>query len=200
VEGGKLVTLALAMRKSTELGKPSTSDQPSGNITQKAPAETTRTVIPEVRTATTGTLVLEAVPTGEVKVDDGTFVNAGGGTRITVPAGMRTVTFRGKTGMTRETRIRVGAGGTEGIKCYFTGDVNVSTTNVDGKRVAGVITVDGVQTETWTPATISLPAGRYRIGVTKRGFELVGGERMVTIEPSLDGTTKVKVPFKMKEL
>ncbi|MEW6511670.1 MAG: serine/threonine-protein kinase [Bacteroidota bacterium] len=194
VERGKAVNVLLALRKPAE--QPKSSIDP-GTASSSPPTENVS--VPETKEVAMGTLVLEAVPFGEVKVDDGDYRSAEGGIRVPVPPGSRTVTFKGRSGMTKETRLHVGAGETNGAKCYFSGEIRVVTTLTDGKSFAWAsIAVDGVPQDKTTPATLQLPSGRYKIGVSRQGFDAIPKEQIVTLEPSFDGPRKVPVSFKLR--
>ena len=145
-----------------------------------------------------GVLILEADPAGEVKIDEGDYRDAGGA-RISVSPGSHLVTFKGKNGMTRETRLHVAAGGSVGAKCYFNGVINVVTSQEDGKSMWGSLYVDGARQEQPAPTRLLLPAGRYKIRVTHDGYEAIPREKFVTLEPSFDGPPTVSVAFKFKK-
>ena len=200
VEKGKLLTVNLTQRKPPETRKPPPDTQQGTD-----PGASTATLNPPKtddhppKEATMGVLVLEAVPAGEVKIDAGDYQDAGGGPRISVTPGQYMVTFKGKNGMTKETRLHVGAGGNAGAKCYFNGEIGVVTSKEDGKSLWGSVYVDGVRQESTTPTRLSLPAGRYKIRVTHDGYEAIPREKIVTLEPSLDGPPTVSVSFKFKK-
>jgi predicted Ser/Thr protein kinase len=201
VPSGKLLALTIAQRKAPEIKKP-VQEPPAG--TEPGTTTTTATQNPPKTTenppkeATMGTLVLEAVPAGEVRIDDGQYRDADGGTRVAVAPGSRRVTFKGKNGMTKETRIRVGAGESNGIKCYFSGEIAVTST-LNGKTWWGNLFVDGVRQESSSPTTLKLAAGKYKIGITRNGFVATPAEHIVTLEPSFDGTPKASVTFRFKK-
>ena len=197
---GNPVTLVLAMRKAAEPAK-TTTEPPPTDVSRVETGDVSHVVEPERREAATGVLVLEAVPDGEVKVDDASYRNADGpGARVTVQPGARTVTFR-KGGLTKQTTIRVGAGETNGLKCYFSGTVNVVASPAGGTgTIWGYVVVDGTRQEVTTPATLPLAAGRHRISVTRQGYVAVPAEKVVTIEPSFEGpAVKYQVAFKLKQ-
>jgi predicted Ser/Thr protein kinase len=203
VESGKPTVLLLAMRKPTEVVK-NVTDPPQGvkesvaNPPERDPVrEPNKGSGSEPAEPSTGTLLLEAEGAGQVKIDDGPYHEPGN--RLTVPAGSRTVTFKSASGVTKETRVHVAKGESKGVKCYFNANVSVGiSTEKEGGRIFGYITVDGVQRDVTAPGTISLPAGRYRIGVAKKGFETSPAERVITIEPSFDGPAKVSLAFKLR--
>jgi len=156
-----------------------------------------------------GTLELEAVPDGEVKVDNGDYRNAGGGARLSVEPGTKTVTFRAKNGVTARRQVHVTAGQTHRAKVWFKGEINVVTPPTAGKNLWGIVFVNGVKQtrvgedgkveDMTTPARLNLPADRYRIKVTKFGYDAEPGEKDVTLEPSFDGQPSATVSFRLKK-
>jgi predicted Ser/Thr protein kinase len=199
VEAGKPIVLTLAMRRLAEVQRgqepaQGTKEpvQTAANPEKKEPEKT-----PEVASPTTGTLLLEAAGEGQVKIDDGPYREPG---RVTVPAGSRTVTFRSASGVTRSTTVEVVRGESKGIKCYFDGNVAVGlSTEKGGGSAFGYIIVDGVQKDATAPGTISLPPGRHRIGISRKGYETVPAEHEVMIEPSFDGPFKKSIAFKLRQ-
>jgi serine/threonine protein kinase len=160
----------------------------------------TTATVPETETheVSMGTLLLEAIPAGEARVDDGSFRSAGGGTRHQVQVGMRRVTFRGGSGVTKEKSVHVAAGTTQTVRCYFTGTVNVVAINPAGVSTFASIMVDGVRQDKSTPTTLTLAAGHHLLSVSRQGFKVPDGERKVTVDPSFDGPSQYKVSFKLQ--
>jgi predicted Ser/Thr protein kinase len=205
IEHGKLITVTLTRRTAVEPKKTvpenQTGPEPGPTTTQQNPPKGTETPPKEIAT---GTLELEAVPDGEVRVDDGDFRNAGGGTRVNVEPGARTVTFKSRNGVTARRQIHVAAGQMHRAKCWFNGEINVLTPPVGGKNINAIVFVDGVKQtrggdDLYTPARLNLPAGRYRVKVTKFGYDAEPGEQVVTLEPSFDEPPTARVTFKLKK-
>jgi predicted Ser/Thr protein kinase len=186
LEAKKLMTLLLTQRTAAEPLAKTTETQeistpPQTLVDEKENHAESGGAVTPVREF--GTLVLQAIPDGDVRIDEGKYQNASYGTRLSVPVGHRSVVFRGANGSIKETSLNLRAGETREIKCQFQGDVNIAST-LEGRSWWGSITVDGKDVGI-TPKTITLPAGRHRIGVRREGLVTVGGEQIVTIEPIL---------------
>lgn len=204
IEHGKPLTITLTRRTAPEIKKPAqetpTVPDQGASTAQQAPP---KTVEAPPKEAAMGTLELEAVPEGDVKVDGAEYRNAGGGIRWTVEPGATWVTFRGKNGTSARRQIHVVAGQSQRAKCWLAGEINVLTPPVGGKNVSAVVFVDGVKQtrggdDLYTPARLNLPAGRYKIRVTKFGYD-AEQERLVTLEPSFDGPPSANVTFRLKK-
>ncbi|HTY59986.1 MAG TPA: serine/threonine-protein kinase [Bacteroidota bacterium] len=126
-------------------------------------------------------LTLEAVPDGQVSVDDGPWQNAAGGIRVSVKPGTRTVVFRNGSARKSDV-IEARAGSPDGRKCYFQANVNV-TSLLNGKGTWAYIVVDGVTGTETTPKEIPLSVGRHTVSVQKNGYTPRPGERTIAIEP-----------------
>lgn len=210
IEHGKLLTVNLAMKRAAEPKKTvpetQTGPEPGPSTAQQNPS---KIVEPPPKEVALGVLELEAVPDGEVKVDDGDYRNAGGGAHMSVEPGTRTVTFKAKNGETAKRQIHVTAGQTHRAKCWFNGEINVLTPPSAGKNIWGIVFVDGVKQtrvgedgkveDMTTPARLNRPAGRYTIKVTKFGFEADPGEKVVALEPSFNGPPTANVKFYLKK-
>lgn len=200
VQSGKALTLLLTRRAAEPLLAASSSAeahvQPPPSRTEHAAetaSEPVRTHVAEAR------LALEAVPDGEVQIDDGPFKPAHPQLSLSVAPGTRRVVFRSTVGrITKEKTLQLSAGGEEGVKCYFQGPVTV--TSSDGsKPTSAAIIVDGVTRDEWTNGPpIVLGAGVHRINVQKNGYVCVEGEKRVTVEPSFTGNERISVHFGLK--
>jgi hypothetical protein len=201
LEGKKLMTLLLTQRRPAEpVRQPETAQEsaPPRESPLAAKEEHTESIRPTPAVRETGTLLLEAVPEGEVRVDDGRFQNAGNGTRINVPVGQRRIVFKGANGSLKETSMHVRAGETREIKCQFQGDVNIAST-MEGKSWWASITIDG-RDQGITPKTVTLPVGRHRISVRREGLDAIGGEQTITIEPAMgEKPPGYRVSFRLKK-
>ena len=200
IAAGHASTLLLAQRRQAE-GVKTPVEEPAASTPLVDKGTTVGVPETETHEVSMGTLLLEAVPAGEARVDDGSFRSAGGGTRHQVQVGMRRVTFRGGDGVTKEKSVHVAAGTTQTVKCYFTGTVNVAA--IDSKTGKGTwanIQVDGVRQEVGAPTTLHLSAGRHVISVSRQGYKVLEGSRSVTVEPSFDGPPQYKpMSFKLQQ-
>ena len=137
-------------------------------------------------------LTLEAVPDGEVSVDDGPFRNAKGGVGVMVHPGTRRVVFR-NGGMTKSDVLDVKAGNVDGRKCWFRAPVNVAC-----RPGWAYVVIDGVTTELTTPNAVQLTAGKHTISVEKKGFAPSPPRYDVNIDvPTLTKPPAIPAPFEM---
>lgn len=198
VEGGKEFRLSLSQPKAPprqgnlaeNTGK---ANPPPVTDTKKEEVKASVPVLP-THTAE-GELVLEAVPDGEVSIDDGPFKSASPGIRVTVRPGTRKVVFRSGPA-TKSEYVDVKAGNADGRKCYFQAPVNV-TTVAGGKGTWASIVIDGKAREEITPKAIPLPAGRHTVTVEKKGYTVSPAQRVVTIEPTFTVPVAIPAPFEL---
>ena len=199
MEAGKPLALALTMRRLAEMPKGAQQEPAQGTKepAKREPEQNEPEKTPEVAAPATGTLLLEAVGEGQVKVDDGPYREPG---RVSVPAGNRTVTFKSASGVVKSTSVQLVRGESKGIKCYFDGNVAIGlSTEKGGGGAFGYVIVDGVQKDDNAPGTISLPAGKHRISIARKGYQTVPAEHEVTIEPSFNGPFKTSIAFKLRQ-
>jgi serine/threonine protein kinase len=139
-------------------------------------------------------LTLEAVPDGEVSIDEGPFRNAGGGIKAFVHPGTRKIVF--KSGSARKSvEIEAKAGLPDGRKCYFQVPVNVTT---GSSKLWAYIVIDGVKHEDiMTPKTIPLSPGKHTVTVEKNGYTPNPSQRIVTIEPTFTLPSAIPAPFEL---
>ncbi|MER3524127.1 MAG: hypothetical protein C4326_08690 [Ignavibacteria bacterium] len=131
------------------------------------------------------TLVLRAVPSGSVTIDNGESRNLGNdGATLEVTSGSRTITFTHPKYGVKRTTITLKPGERRQLTCYFEAYLSVVTS---GDASWGLLVIDGKTTEVQTPIDgFALGPGRHRISVAKMGFETVEGERVVVVEPSFE--------------
>jgi hypothetical protein len=128
-------------------------------------------------------LLLRAVPNGAVSIDGGRMSSRSDETvSLEVDAGTRRVLFQHPTYGAKQFTVSLKPNETKRVTCYFESKVSIS---VSGAEWA-LIVRNGVTTEDIAPKEITLPVGRYSIGVTKNGFDVVEGERVVVVEPTLE--------------
>ena len=186
--------------------------QPKPVVRQGSAAETAEKINPppvtEVKKDDKGTvpgpprtesaeLTFQAVPDGEVSIDDGAFRNAREPVRVSVRPGTRKIVFRNGPA-TKLEMIEAKSGTVDGRKCYFEVPVNVtSVSEADGKQIWAAIIIDGVTREEITPHAIPLSAGRHTVTVQKKGYTASPAERIVNIDPTLLVPTAIPAPFKL---
>ena len=139
----------------------------------------------------------QARPSGSILID-GVLRSGSGGSRSTleVEVGKRTITFEHPRYGRKTLSVSLNPGERMIYTCYFEQSVSVNS------QPWGVIVIDGKDTEYTTPKELVLGPGRHRINVTKTGYETVGGEKELTIEPTvLSGAApdKVHLTFQLKE-
>jgi len=198
VEAGKALTVALyqprgAVRQTPPEEPAKQNPPPVATGEKKEPVTTPATPVREAD----ADITLEAVPEGEVKVDDGPWRSASGGIRVPVHPGQHQIVFRSGS-LTKSDVLDAKAGGVDGRRCYFQGPVNV-TSIYNGQSTWASIMVDGVTREEVTPKEIPLAAGRHRIAVQKSGYTSSPGYREVDIEPSLVRPTAIPAKFELKK-
>jgi hypothetical protein len=142
-------------------------------------------------------LTLIAIPEGEAAVDDGSYQPAHAALTLGVSAGRRRVRFRSNSGVVRERRVDLRAGGASTIRCYFQGVVQVEAT-LEYISSPAAIVVDGVPRRESAPGNITVPAGKHRIGVRMENYVSVPPEVTMTVEPSFDSPRNYKATFRMK--
>jgi predicted Ser/Thr protein kinase len=137
-------------------------------------------------------ITLEAVPDGEVSVDDGPFTNAKDGHKVMVRPGTRRVVFR-NGGMTKSDVLEVKPGVADGRKCWFRAPVNVAC-----RPGWAYIVIDGVTTELTTPNAVPLTAGKHTISVEKKGYAASPPRYIVNIDvPRLTKPDAIPAPFEL---
>ena len=198
VEGGKALTLrmvqpvaALRQAASEEPAKQNPPPVPGGEKKEPVTTSTTAAHVAEAE------LTLEAVPDGDVKVDDGPWRSAAGGVHMSVHPGQHQVVFRNGS-MTRSDQIDAKAGGADGRKCYFQGVVNITSVYNNATTWASIV-VDGVTRDETTPKEIMLPAGSHVISVQKNGYTCTPPSRQVNIQASLVKPTPIGAQFELKK-
>ncbi|HTO94046.1 MAG TPA: hypothetical protein VMM80_06720, partial [Bacteroidota bacterium] len=198
VEAGKAVSLrmvqpAVAVRQ-TVPEEPAKQNPPPGPTGEKKEPVISTTTPEHVADAE---LTLEAVPAGEVSVDNGPWRNAKDGVHISVRPGQHDIVFR-SGGVTKTDVLNARAGVADGRKCYFQGVVNV-TSILNKQSVWASIVVDGVTREEVTPKAIPLPAGKHRIAVVRGGYASSPEYFAVDIAPSLVQPTEIPAKFELRK-
>ena len=195
VEGGKLLTLSLSQPKTAyrqgNVAENTEKSNPPPTVTEPKKEEGKASVVP-LHTAD-AEIVLEAVPDGEVSIDDGPYKTASPGIRVPVRPGTRKVVFRSGS-VTKTDYVEAKAGNADGRKCYFQAPVNV-TTVAAGKGTWASIVIDGKTRDEITPHAIPLPAGRHTVTVEKKGYTASPSQRVVNIEPTFTVPTAIPAPF-----
>jgi hypothetical protein len=128
-------------------------------------------------------LLLRAVPNGSVSIDGGRLSSRSSETvSLDVDAGTRRVLFQHPTYGSKQMSVSLKANETKRMTCYFESKVSIG---VSGEEWA-LIVRNGVMTEDTAPKELTLPVGQYRIGVYKNGYDVLEGERVVVVEPTLE--------------
>jgi serine/threonine protein kinase len=151
---------------------------------------------PSNASVTLAKLILHSVPAGSVSVDGGSTTQLSGGA-ITreVHSGERAIVFEHPRYGTKKVSVNLKASETKEVTCYFETRVSVS---VSGESVWGTIIVDGSSLDDPAPTAFTLGPGRHRIEVTRNGYETMGGEQVVVVEPRLE-QKEVRLAFQMKK-
>ena len=184
-------TVSLSEDRRTGADRQSGEADPSGGggRYEETPEETARSGRTEpshLASATdlaSATLIARTVPAGEVGIGR---EQQSGTARFDVPPGDHEVTFTHPTYGSKRTRVRLAAGESKELTCFFEAKVRVGTRLAAGEGPAPFATVwvDGRNTGEFTPAVLTLGPGRYRIGVRREGYETLEPERTITVEPS----------------
>ena len=140
------------------------------------------------------TLSLSVIPSGRILVD-GTVRE--GSPRL--PAGQHTVRFEHPTLGVKETTVNLKAGETRSLECYFEGIVNIIAVDESETTRPCFIWVDGRNTFKETATQITLSAGNHTIGVTKSGYDVIGGNQTIQINPSLDKRNVIPLRFGVRK-
>ncbi len=143
-----------------------------------------------------GKLILRSVPSGSVSVDGGSIAYLANGSAIRdVQAGNRMIEFSHPKYGSKKVSVNLKPRETREVTCYFETLVSVS---VSGESVWGTILVDGKSLDEPAPTAFSLGPGKHRIEVTRIGYETIGGDQVVVVEPRLD-QKEVRLAFQMKK-
>lgn len=142
------------------------------------------------------TLVLRAVPSGSVLVDGGARTNLGAeALSVEVAPGERTIIFEHPRYGTKRTTVALRPGEQRQLTCFFETYLSVATT---GDASWGLLVIDGKPTDVQTPIDgYPLGPGRYRITVSKMGYETVEGEKLVVVEPRFERRVE-RLSFSLK--
>jgi predicted Ser/Thr protein kinase len=195
VSGGQAFLLSLREPKGA-VSRPAgteTAEKPNPPpLTTETKREDEKSSVPAVTHAAEVELTLEAVPDGEVSVDDGPFLNAKDGRKVMVRPGTRRIVFR-NGGMTKSDVLEVKPGGVDGRKCWFRAPVNVAC-----RPGWAYIVIDGVTTELTTPNAVQLAAGKHTISVEKKGYAPSPPRYDVNIEvPRFNKPDAIPAPFEL---
>jgi serine/threonine protein kinase len=128
----------------------------------------------------TAKLLLRAVPSGSFSIDGGAMSTRAEGT-VDVSAGVRKVIFRHPQYGSRQFSVNLRSNESKKLTCYFEAKANVT---VSGGALWAYIVRNGVITDESTPKVLMLPPGKHRISVSKMGYDVAEGERVVVVEPS----------------
>jgi serine/threonine protein kinase len=197
VTGGTSLTLFLSQPKSAGKqggvgGEVAEKTNPPPVVTDTKKGEDKGSVPVVPSHAAEAELTLEAVPDGEVSIDDGSFRHASPGIRVSVKPGTRKIVFRSGSA-TKSLEIEAKSGDPDGRKCYFQVPVNVTT---GSSKIWAYIVIDGAKHEDLTtPQTVLLSAGRHTVTVEKKGYAPSPVQRVVNIEPSLTLPPAIHAPF-----
>ncbi len=133
--------------------------------------------------ASSSVLLLRAVPDAAIVID-GKKVSERSDEAVSldVSPGTKKVLFQHPNLGSKQFTVTLRPRETKRMTCYFEAKANVT---VSGGALWAFIVRNGVTTEETTPKALILPPGRHRIGVSKVGYEVVEGEKIVLVEPSL---------------
>jgi hypothetical protein len=198
VTAGKAFTLFLSQQKSAVRQVVENTEKANPPAATEVEKKEEKTAAPGPLHSENAELTLEAVPDGEVSVDDGPFRNAreGAPLKVSVRPGTRRIVFRSGS-VTKPVEIEAKAGVADGRKCYFLIPVNV-TSVLNGKQTWANIVIDGAMREEVTANAIPLPAGKHTISVQKKGYTASPPLRVVTVpSPSLVKPDAIPAPFEL---
>ncbi len=196
VKKGDVLSLAIAMAK----GKDDKGSGEKGErALQKAQTKDEASGRKEIAPLT-ATLVLQAVPSGSIAVDNN--IKAGNTSRsqeVQVDAGDRIVTFQHPVYGPASFPVTVRAGETKKLICYFESYVSVQSLAQAGESVWGSIMIDGKDTGIQTPKDrIPLSPGKHLVTVTRAGYETVEGTKELVIQPTL-GERVIPLVFHLRK-
>ena len=140
-------------------------------------------------------LSLKVIPNGRVLVDG--VVREGS---AKIRAGQHTVRFEHPTLGAKETTVRLDAGESRSMECYFEGVVNIVVVNEQNESRPSFVWIDGRIMGNETPWQGTLSAGSHIIGVKKAGYEVVGGDQTIQIDPSLGQRNTIPLRFVLKKI
>ncbi|MBI5473542.1 MAG: serine/threonine protein kinase [Ignavibacteriae bacterium] len=194
-EAGKLhVTLVKQAEKSNRDQLPTSTDSPNSAAMLASNSTTERSK--ETEKVSLGMLQLRALPVGSVSVDgasssalSGDFVS------MQVKSGARRVTFENPKYGSKQFTITLHPNETKKVTCYFEAEANVA---VSGGAMWAYIVLDGKATDLQAPRAFTLGPGRHRVSVSKMGFDVVEGEQVVDVEPSL-APREIRLAFTLKK-
>ena len=178
---GKSTSIVL---KATSTAVPTATEVSSETPANPKPAEVSLTLI--------------AIPEGEVRVDDGTFMQATASLHVPLAAGSHTVAFRGKGGVLKTKEVNLETGSPSIVRCYFQAEIQIIAT-LDGVQWPAEIVVDGVRRHEKTPGKIALAAGTHKIGVHLDDYVAIPREQNVEVKPAFDSPLRLKATFVLKQ-
>jgi hypothetical protein len=201
VQSGKSISLVVALTKlqQTQTTPSQTSSDGKENVVAKNENVATKNenvVPPKPVKGAMGKLLVRAIPNGSVSIDGGAKAQlTDEAIALNAKVGSRSIRFEHPKYGSKQFTVNLKANESKQLTCYFESQVNVA---VSGESVWGTVMRDGVQTDQPAPTSFTLGAGRHRIGVTRVGYETVGGEQVVIVEPTLE-PKEIRLVFQMKK-
>ncbi len=130
-------------------------------------------------------LILQAIPEGAVYVN-GVLKSELGSKRkkIELNAGEYNIEFRHPRYGSKQISLRLQAGQTKQLVCYFENYINVQSLDESGKDWWSTVIIDGQDTGIQTPVKYPLAAGSHKITVRRSGYTTVEGIITQEIKPS----------------
>ncbi|MEP0547481.1 MAG: protein kinase [Rhodothermales bacterium] len=130
-------------------------------------------------------LVAKAVPVGTVAVRGERRLESG---RFTLPPGKYEVSFTHPTYGTERTDVRLVAGESRELTCYFEATISVGTMLEGGGGPApfATVVVNGRPVDAFTPTVITLGPGRHRISVQREGYNVLDPVQVIDVAASFE--------------
>ena len=132
------------------------------------------------------TLVLQAVPRGEVRIDGELLADlAGSPVTRRVRAGRRKVEFIHPEFGSKSTVVDLGENEQRRLNCYFEADVSFQALTAANKDFSGTIVIDGKNTLIWTPKVIPLTVGKHTVTLAREGWVPLEPPRTIDVKPTI---------------
>ncbi len=204
VEEGQLTKLSIALLKLPEAsgGIQQPVSTPDGSGTEHRTSILAKNVASDntrgrdVEKVLPATLQLRVLPTGSVSVDGGSSSGRSDNfVTMSVQPGTRRVVFENPKYGSKEFNVTVKQNETKKVTCYFEAETNVA---VSGGAMWAYIVLDGKTTDLQAPRAFVLGPGRHRVSVSKMGFDVVEGERVVDVEPGLE-PREIRLAFTLRK-
>ena len=113
--------------------------------------------------------------------------------RQSIAPGTYTLRFERPAFKSIDTTITLTAGENFELTCYFQQNININAYPIgsNSDEIFALININGIlQNDLWTPKELTLPPGKYRISLSKIGYQAIEQEINLEIMPSFKNITK----------